>query len=58
VRYEVLVEAVAGKCKDAAGKAGRDRLTRMLNDDGTRVSQPTVGAIIREQILRAVRTRA
>ena len=58
MRHEALADAVAGKFKEAAGKAGRDQLTRMLNQDGISVSQPTVGAIRREQGLRAVRTRA
>ncbi|GAC1453580.1 MAG: hypothetical protein PVSMB10_11210 [Pseudarthrobacter sp.] len=49
---------MAGKFNDAQGRAGRDQLTRMLNHDGISVSQPTVGAIMREQGLRAVRTRA
>ncbi|MGY4544322.1 putative transposase [Arthrobacter sp. UYNi723] len=49
---------MAGKFNDAKGKAGRDQLTRMHNEDGIRVSQPTVGDIMREQGLRAVRTRA
>ena len=58
MRHQTLVEAVAGKFNDAKGRAGRDQLTRMLNQDGISVSQPTVGAIMREQGLRAVRTRA
>ena len=58
MRHQTLVEAVAGKFNGAKGKAGRDQLTRMLNEDGINVSQPTVGAIMREQGLRAVRTRA
>lgn len=58
MRHQTLVEAVAGKFNDAQGRAGRDQLTRMLNHDGISVSQPTVGAIMREQGLRAVRTRA
>ena len=46
------------KFNEASGKAGRNQLTRMLNDDGVDVSAPTVGTIMREQGLRALRTRA
>lgn len=49
------MEAAAGKFNDSSGT---DQLTRMLNQDGISVSQPTVGAIMREQGLRTVRTRA
>ncbi len=40
------------------GRAGRDQLTLMLNATGVEVSAPTVGAIMREKGLRAVRTSA
>ena len=58
MRHQALAEAVAGKFTEAGGKAGRDQLARMLNDDGIAISPPTVGAIMREQGLRAIRTRA
>ncbi|GAB3551978.1 hypothetical protein GCM10027404_21900 [Arthrobacter tumbae] len=50
--------AVTGKYADCGGKAGRDQLVRLLNEDGVSVSSATVGAIMREHGLRAVRTRA
>lgn len=58
VRHEALVEAVTSKYHEAEGRAGRDQLTRMLNHDGISVSVTTVGAIMRQEGLRAVRTRA
>jgi putative transposase len=58
VRHDVLVSAVTGKFVECGGKAGRDQLVRLLNEDGISVSSPTVGAIMREHGLRAVRTRA
>jgi transposase InsO family protein len=57
-RHEKLVEAVTTKFEDAKGRAGRDQLMKMLQEDGIRVSAPTVGSIMRGKGLRAVRTRA
>ncbi len=58
VRHEALVEKVTEIFTQEKGKAGRDQLTRLLNNDGVKVSAPTVGAIMAEQGLRAARTRA
>ncbi|WP_307857174.1 IS3 family transposase [Pseudarthrobacter albicanus] len=58
VRHEQLVAEVTGLFEKEKGRAGRDQLTLMLNAKGVEVSAPTVGAIMREQGLRAVRTRA
>jgi putative transposase len=58
VRHEELTSAVTGLYEAEAGRAGRDQLTLLLNARGVRVSAPTVGAIMRENGLRAVRTRA
>lgn len=58
VRHEQLARAVKDKFNDADGRAGRDQLTKMLNQDGIDVSAPTVGTLMREQGLRAVRTKA
>jgi putative transposase len=58
VRHGELVTAVTGLYEAEAGRAGRDQLTLLLNARGVRVSAPTVGAIMRENSLRAVRTRA
>lgn len=46
VRHEELVTAVTGLC-----------MTLLMNASGTKVSAPTVGAIMPENRLRAVRTR-
>jgi putative transposase len=58
VRHEELVTAVTDLYEAEAGRAGRDQLTLMLNAAGVRVSAPTVGAIMRENGLRAIRTQA
>ena len=58
VRHEELVAAVTGLYTKEAGRAGRDQLTLLLNAAGTKVSAPTVGAIMRENGLRAIRTQA
>ena len=52
------MEQVTTAFKDAGEKAGRDQLTRLLNNDGVKVSAPTVGTIMAENGLRAARTRA
>lgn len=57
-RHAMLVEAITTKYDECAGRAGRDQLTRMLAADGIAVSESTVGAIMRETRLRAVRVRA
>ena len=58
MRHEELVTAVTRLYTKESGRAGRDQLTRLLNAAGTKVSAPTVGAIMREHGLRAVRTQA
>lgn len=57
-RHEALTEAVQTKYDETGGKAGRDQLTRLLNEDDVTVSVSTVGSIMRELGLRAIRTRA
>ncbi|TAP39073.1 transposase, partial [Arthrobacter sp. S39] len=46
VRHEELVTAVTELYTKEAGRAGRDQLTLLLNAAGTKVSSPTVGAIM------------
>lgn len=58
LRHQELVTAVTGLYAKEKGRAGRDQLTLMLNTAGIPVSAPTVGAIMRRQGLRAVRTTA
>src|SRR5699024_8412690 len=58
VRHEILVEAVTTAYVDAEGMAGRRQLTRILNNAGVEVSESTVGAIMRDHGLRAIRTVA
>jgi len=58
VRHEDLARAVTGLYEKEEGRAGRDQLTLLLNAAGTKVSAPTVGAIMREKGLRAIRTQA
>lgn len=57
-RHEQLTTAVTGLYEKERGRAGRDQLTLMLNTAGIVVSAPTVGAIMRQQGLRAIRTAA
>jgi transposase InsO family protein len=58
VRHQELATAVTELYTKEAGRAGRDQLTLVLNANGTKVSAATVGAIMRENGLRAVRTQA
>lgn len=58
VRHEALVEKVIEVFHAEKGMAGRDQLTRLLNNAGVKVSAPTVGSIMTEQGLRAARKRA
>ena len=58
VRHGDLTSAVTGLYEKEGGRAGRDQLTLLLNAAGTKVSAPTVGAIMRENGLRAIRTQA
>lgn len=58
LRHQALVKTITTKYDETQGRAGRDQLTRMLNADGISVSVTTVGAIMRAQGLRAIRTRA
>ena len=58
VRHVDLVTAVTDLYEKEEGRAGRDQLTLLLNAAGTKVSAPTVGAIMRQNGLRAIRTQA
>lgn len=59
VRHQQLVAAVQWAYHDKAkGKAGRRQITWMLNNEGIRVSESTVGAIMHAHGLRAIRTKA
>lgn len=58
MRHDKLVEEVTSLFNKEKGRAGRDQLTRMLNNNGVDVSAPTVGTIMREHGLKAARTRA
>lgn len=55
MRHEQLTTAVTGLYEKEKGRAGQDRLTSMDTTAGISVSAPTVGAIMRQQGLRAVR---
>lgn len=57
-RHEMLVAAVKTTYEETGGRAGRDQLTRLLNQDGVKVSVSTVGQIMRKEQIRAIRTRA
>jgi putative transposase len=56
-RHQELVAAVKVK-KVTMGMAGRQAMTVLLGDDGTVVSDPTAGAIMRAHDLQAKRLRA
>ena len=58
MRHAVLVEAVTAAYIDAEGMAGRRQLTRILHNAGVEVSESTVGTIMRDHELRAIRTTA
>ncbi len=58
MRHAELVAAVTSLYWKEQGRAGRDQLTLILNTQGITVSAPTVGAIMREHRLQAVRTQA
>ncbi|WP_262364463.1 IS3 family transposase [Arthrobacter echini] len=58
VRHDKLTTAINELYTKEKGRAGRDQLTLMLNTAGISVSAPTVGAIMRQQGLRAVRITA
>jgi len=57
-RHQELVAAVKAKVKATKGMAGRQALTVLLNEDGVKVSETTVGAIMRAHDLQAKRLRA
>ena len=57
-RHQELVAAVKAKVKATRGMAGRQALTVLLNEDGVKVSESTVGAIMRAHGLQAKRLRA
>lgn len=50
-----MVTTVTELDEAESGRAGRNQLTLILNGGGTKVSAPTVGAIMRENGLRAPR---
>ena len=54
-RHTTLTEHVRRVYDKENGKAGRDQIAFMLRNEGTRVAVGTVGSIIRELGLRAVR---
>ena len=58
MRHQELVEAVKAKVAATKGMAGRKALTVLLNDDGVKVSESTVGVIMRAHGLQAKRLRA
>ncbi len=58
MRHRDLVTAVTDLFHREKGRAGRDQLTKMVNNAGVQVSAPTVGSIMAEAGLRAARTRA
>lgn len=57
-RRAMLIDAITAKYHECAGRAGRDQLARLLVADGIHVSESTVGAIMSETGLRAIRLRA
>lgn len=57
-RHQELVAVVKAKAKETKGMAGRQALTVLLNEDGVKVSESTVGAIMRAHRLQAKRLRA
>lgn len=58
IRHEALVVAVTAKVEETKGMAGRKAVTVLLNEDGVKVSESTVGAIMRAHGLQAKRLRA
>ncbi|WP_244223301.1 IS3 family transposase [Brevibacterium aurantiacum] len=57
-RHAMLIDAITAKYHECSGRAGRDQLARLLVADGIHVSESTVGAIMSETGLRAIRLRA
>jgi putative transposase len=57
-RHQELVAVIKAKVKATKGMAGRQALTVLLNVDGVKVSESTVGAIMRAHGLQAKRLRA
>ncbi len=57
-RHQELAGHVARVFKDIGGKAGRDQIRRLLALEGIRVAAATVGAIMRELGVKAIRLRA
>jgi putative transposase len=57
-RHAVLTEHVQRVYDKEKGKAGRDQIAFMLRNEGSRVAVGTVGSIMRELGLRAVRMKA
>ncbi|QIM16220.1 IS3 family transposase [Leucobacter insecticola] len=57
-RHEMLTGHVTRVYDAARGKAGRDQIWRILRGEGITVAAGTVGAIMRELGLKAVRVRA
>ncbi len=57
-RHDLLAGHVKRVYDAAEGKAGRDQIWRILRGEGIKVAVGTVGAIMRELGLRAIRVRA
>lgn len=57
-RHETLARHVKRVYDTAKGKAGRDQIWRILHGEGIKVAIGTVGAIMRELGLRAIRVLA
>ncbi|XBH20503.1 IS3 family transposase [Jonesiaceae bacterium BS-20] len=58
VRHEELETLVTTEFHDAKGMAGRDQLTLILGNKGVKISAGTVGSIMADHKLEAVRKRA
>jgi len=58
LRHEELEEHVLRVFGKEKGRAGRDQVALILRNEGVRIAAGTVGAILRQQGLRAVRMRA
>jgi transposase InsO family protein len=57
-RHQELSGQIKAVYDEAGGKAGRDQIVKILAERGTAVAVATVGAIMRELGIKAVRTRA
>lgn len=57
-RHQDLREAVAGAYEQSGGKAGRRQIHRILRNQGIACAEGTVGAIMTELGIKAIRVRA